>query len=250
MLVVLGVLALPAAPVSAQTWFAGTYLDLDSFAGANPAWDDWQVLRAVAVRDFSWGAIGIEATRQERFGLQDETFAVDVFAQLWPGAYGNLRGRIGPDAQVVPLSDWRLEVFQSLAGGWEVFGNAWLMNVPGPNPLVLGGGVGRYMAAWYLRAVGNVAEISGTRSGGLAFFGRRFFEDDGRQFVEFGAGLAGETVAVAPGPILEVRDTRFVSVTGQRFLAGPLGASFGLGLYDFEGVPFRRRVTAGLIARF
>ncbi len=245
------VLVTCVSPAQAQTpWFAAVFYDRDLFAGSSPVWTDWETLRTVAVRQFDRGALAVEAERTERFDFADEALAIDGYLNLWSGAYGNLRVRAGSQSQVTPRSDWRLEVFQSLAGGWEVAGSAWHMNVPGPNVFVGGVGVGRYVSAWYLRARANLAEISGTRVGGAALSARRFFMDDGRQFIEGAAGFGGEAVTVGPGPLLDVRDTWFAQVTVQRTFREPFGFHVGLGVHDFERIPARRRVTLGLTARF
>jgi YaiO family outer membrane protein len=243
--------ALAPIDVRAQErWFGGLYFDHDSFGESVPAWESWQSVRASIVREVDGGAIGLEVERVERFGRSDLAAAADLYVNLWPGSYANLRARYAPDPEVLPAADWRLEVFQSLPGAWEASANARLSTVPGPNVTVLGLGIAKYVSAWYLRGLGTVAEVDGTRSGGGAFFARRFFADDGRQFVEAGGGLGGESVAVGPGPTLDVRDTAFFQISFQRTVRGPFGAHATVGAHDFEGLPLRSHVTLGVTARF
>ena len=240
----------PTVVGAEERWCGGLYFDHDSFRGTAPAWERWQSVRASLVREIEEGAIGLEIERVERFGRSDVAGALDVYANLWPGSYANLRARHAPDPEVLPAADWRLEVFQSLPGGWEASGSGRLSTVPGPNVAVLGVGIARYVGAWYLRGLGSVAEVDGARSGGGAFFARRFFVDDGRQFVEAGGGLGGESVAVGPGPALDVRDTAFFQVSFQRAVRAPFGVHATAGAHDFEGVPLRTHITLGVTARF
>jgi YaiO family outer membrane protein len=243
----LAVLA-PNSVTAQEPWFGGLYYDHDSFSG--DAWESWEALRASLTREFGSGAIGIEVERVERFGRADAAVAFDTYANLWPGAYANLRTRYAPDPEVLPTADLRLEVFQSLPQGWEASGNARVSTVPGPNVTVLGLGLAKYVSAWYLRGLGSIAEVGGSRSGGGAFFARRFLADDGRQFVEGGGGFGGESVAVGPGPALDVRDTAFLQISFQRTVRAPFGIHATVGAHDFEGVPLRTHVTLGLNARF
>ncbi len=246
----LSAIAFPTGIRAQDPWFGGAFYERHFFDGSAEAWTDWETVRGLFLRQFDSGAFGVEATYEDRFGTRDETVAADAYLNLWTGSYANLRIRAAHDAEIVPYSDWRLEVFEGLAGGWEISGSAWLMNVPGPNVSVFGFGLGRYVEAWYVRAIGNVAESAGTRSGGGYLSARRFFEDDGRQFVEMSAGSGGEAVVVGAGPILEVRDTWFAQATLQRFFWNTFGLNVSAGVHDFEGIPVRRRLTLGLITRF
>lgn len=240
----------PAQARAQDEWFAGLYFDHDSFRESVPPWDDWRSIRGAVVRELGGGAVGLEIERVDRFGQSDVSAAIDVYAPLWEGSYANLRARLAPEPDVLPAADWRLEVFRSFPAGWEGSANVRLSTVPGPNVAVVGLGVGKYVSAWYLRALGSVAEVAGTRSAGAAFFVRRFFADDGRQFLEAGGGFGGESVAVGPGPVLDVRDTAFFQVSFQRTIRGPFGVHATVGAYDFEGVPLRTHLTAGVTARF
>jgi YaiO family outer membrane protein len=244
------VLTAPTDAVAQDQWFGGLYFDHDSFEESAPAWESWQSVRGSLVRQLGAGAIGLEVEWVERFDETDAAAAVDLYANLWPGAYANLRARHAPDPTVLPAADWRLEVFQSLPRGWEVSANGRLSTVPGPNVTVLGLGLAKYLSAWYLRGLASVAEVDGSRSGGAAFFARRFFADDGRQFIEGGGGFGGESVAVGPGPALDVRDTAFFQISFQRTIRGPFGVHATIGANDFEGVPLRRHLTVGVTARF
>ena len=240
----------PAGAAAQETWFAGLYLDHDSFKESVQAWDDWRSLRGSVVREIGGSAIGLEIEHVERFGQSDVAGAIDVYVPLWGGSYANLRSRHAPDPEVLPAADWRVEVFQTFPGGWEGSANVRLSTVPGPNVSVFGLGVGKYLNAWYVRGIGTVAEVGGSRSAGAALFARRLFADDARQFVEVGGGVGGESLAVGPGPHLDVRDTAFFQLTFQRAVRGPFGIHATLGAHDFEGVPLRTHATAGVTARF
>ena len=94
-----------------------------------------------------------------------------------------------------------------------------------------------------------MADIAGERAAAGSLSARRFLRDSG-EYLQVGAGRGSEMVALGPGPVLDARSTWFVALTAQRFLMGPFGAHVSVGLNDFEGVPRRRSLTIGLLARY
>lgn len=253
--VVAALTILPGAPRAAaaqapsSTWFGAVFYDGDYFTGSSPVWTDWWTIRAMANRAFGGATVGLEATTTHRFALTDQSVAVDAYVDLWQGAYVHLRSRVAPGAELLPLSDWRGEIFHALPGGWEASANLWVMNLSGPDVETAGLGLARYVSQWYLRGRASLAEIAGRHAGAVGVFARRFLGDS-RQYFELGGGTGEEVVILGAGPLLEARRTWFLAGSFQRFLFEPLGVHLSAGLNDFEGVPLRRHLTVGLISRF
>lgn len=241
---------LASAAQTPPSWFGGLYYEGDTFSGSSPDWTDWRTVRAVAIRRFEHLSVGAEVGSTRRFGLTDQAVAGDLYLDLREGTYLNIRGRGVADAEILPRADLRAELFQNLAGGWEVSGNLRFMNVAGPDVGIAGLGVAKYYGQWFLQSRVSLARIEGEHAPSASLSARRILEDDGRQYFEFGGGVGKEVVLLGGGPILEARSTRFLAASHQRFFLNRLGIHIGAGASDFEGVPLRRTLTAGLIARF
>jgi len=245
--------AIVCTPADAQTrtpaWLAAAYSDADFFPGESPVWTDWSAMRGLVQRRVGSTTLGIEVASIGRFDERDERIAAEVYAELWQGAYAHLRTSVTPEARLVPLSDWRLEVFQTVAGPWEASGSIGLMNLRESDVTLVGLGMARYLRNWYLRGRASIAELAGERTSSGAVFARRFFRDS-REFIEVGTGLGSENVVIGPGPVLDTRDTWFVAVVLQRFVTESLGIHASASLNDFERIPRRRHLTVGLLARF
>lgn len=235
---------------SSTDWFGGIHYDHETFSGSSPVWSDWSTVRALAVRRFDRFSLGLEAASVERFELSDRSLAGEIYLDLWEGAYAHLRVRGTPQADLLPRADLRIEVFNSLGGGWEGSGSLWRMNVAGPEVTVFGVGVARYQAEWLLRGQGTLARIAGDNALSGGIFARRFLGTTSREYFEFGAGTGNEIVVLGAGPILDSRSTWFLSGRVQRMLHQHLGVNLGAGLSDFEGIPLRRTLSLGLIAQF
>jgi YaiO family outer membrane protein len=246
-------LLLPTSAMSQETappWFAGIFVERDNFSGSSTIWTDWTSVRALAVRNFDRGSLGLEVASVERFDLSDQAVAGELYLELWDGAYAYLRGRVTPDAELLPKGDLRGEIFQSLGGGWEASANFWMMDVAGPNVTVGGLGLAKYQGQWFLRSQGNLARIAGESAYSGRVFARRFLAGSSREYFEVGTGTGKEVVVLGAGPVLDARNTWFVSGSHQRFLNEHFGFNLGVGVSDFEGVPFRRTLALGLISRF
>jgi YaiO family outer membrane protein len=239
-----------AAQTAPPPWFAGVYYEREGFAGTSPIWTDWSAYRAVAVRRLDQLSLGVEIASVERFGLKDQTVAGEVYLNLWEGAYAHLRGRVTPEADLLPRADLRGEVFHTLGGGWEVSASIWRMNVAGPKVTSAGVGLASYRAQWLVRTQGSVARIGGDHALSGAVFARRYLGTSSREYLEFGGGTGEEIVVLGGGPVLDSRSTWFLSGSWQRFLHESLGVNLAAGVTDFEGVPLRRTLGVGLIARF
>ncbi|MBT8335356.1 MAG: YaiO family outer membrane beta-barrel protein [Gemmatimonadetes bacterium] len=229
-------------------WTSGASWGREVMDGDRPGWPDWSAARVFASRRFERGTLGAELSRVQRFGLTDVEVGVDGYHELWSGAYGHVRLRVASDAMVLPDLDARVEVFQALAGVWELSANARTMDFPSEDVDVFGAGAARYVGPWYLRQVVSVARLAGASAVSGAFLARRFIAPP-QEYVEVSGGVGSEVVLVGEGPTLDTRDTRFIQVRIQRFLLARWGVVAGLGYTTFEGAPSRIPISVGVIAR-
>ena len=229
-------------------WTSGVVWGREIMASDRPGWPDWSDGRLFTTRRFDGGSLGVELARVKRFGSVDVGVAVDGYRELWSRAYGHLRIRATPDAGVLPGLDVRAEVFHALAGGWEVSANVRTMDFETRDVAVFGGGVARYVGAWYVRQVASVGRLAGASALSGALNVRRFIAAP-VEYVELAGGVGSEVVLVGPGPDLDTRDTRFVQARLQRFLAGRWGVMGSLGYTTFEGAPSRIGISVGVMTR-
>jgi YaiO family outer membrane protein len=187
--------------------------------------------------------------RVGRFGQKDIGFALDGYQELWSRAYGNLMTRVTPGADILPTFDLRLEVFQAFEAGWEVSGSYRWMGLPEDDVHVAGLGLAKYTGAWYLRGVTTVSTMDGVSSFSATAFARRFF-DPPWEYAQVAAGMGHELVVTGPGPMVDLRATRFLQGRFQRFLYPHWGISAEVSYHRFEGIPSRKGLSLGMITRF
>jgi YaiO family outer membrane protein len=244
--------ALPApsrAQAPGRAWSAGVFYDGDYFPEASPEWADWSAMRALVQRRVGTATLGVELATVRRFEARDQNVAAEAYVVLWGQAYAHVRGSVTPDAHVLPLSDWRLTLYQGLPGAWEASGSLALLNVPGSDVTIAGLGVARYVRQWYLQGRATVADVGGERAGAASLAARRLL-GEGTEYLQASAGWGREMVVLGLGPVVDARSTWFVALTAQRFVTEVFGVHVSAGLNDFEGVPRRRSLTVGLLARY
>jgi len=243
-------LAAAQSPSASETSNVVSFTHEHTFiSSANPGWADWTETRVGLMHTLDRGAIGGETARVKRFGLADVALTADTYIETWSGAYANIRGRITPQADVLPRWDAYAELFQSLGAGWEASASAWHMNVPAANVSVFGAGVGRYAGAWYLRALGRLSRSAGSNVGSTSILVRRYLGDS-RELVEVATGTGREVVVLGAGPVVALRRTTSAHIRAQQFVTPVLGASAALSFNTFEGAPDRLGLSVGLLARF
>ena len=240
----------PPASLPADTpavWEAGLGHALDSFASA--AWPDWQTTTLSVRRRFSGGSIAGEGIRGERFGATDWAGALDAYARTWSGGYGYVRAQLAPGADVLPRSDVQAELFHDLRSGWELSAGARRIAARDEAIPVYSASLARFFGRWSLRARGSAVPHAGATGGGGALLLRRDLGSPAA-FALVAVSGGREVVTVGSGPRVEVRATRSVSLHLQRFLLGNLGIAGGAEYTRFSGIPDRRGVSLGLLARW
>lgn len=230
-------------------WFAGLWYQRELIPTDLPGWSDWSKIRGVVVRDLPRGALGLEFFQAERFGLRDRGALLDGYLELWERAYANVRLRVTPGADVLPGMDLKGELFQAWPNGWEVSGSGWWMNFPEHDAGVVGAGVARYVGNWYLREVVTLGTLAGESALSTGVLVRRYL-DPPREYVEVSGGLGKEVVVLGAGPVVDVRETRFVQAGLQKFVTRSWGVAATLMYNRFQGAPSRRGGSLGVLARF
>ncbi len=239
----------PATDTTAVRWVVGVSFGREVMEGRRPGWPDGSEQRGWVQGRGRGGAVGMELFRVVRFHQTDAGVVLEGYRDLWRGGYGHLRLRVTPQAEVLPRYDVRGEVFQGVGEGWEMAASGWRMELPGPNVTVLGVGVGRYLADWYVRALTHLGRLAG--KGTVSFSGRaRRYLGASQEYWEVVAGVGEEPAVLGPGPSVAVRRTRFFAAGFQRFPSAWWGLSLHGSYQSIEGTPARWIWQLGGLARF
>jgi YaiO family outer membrane protein len=170
------------ALASGYTWgssLTGSWQDV----GDGPRWND----QTLSVRRyFENGSIGFEALRAHRFDQTGRAWAIDAYTGLWKGAYANLRYQRAPAGRLFPANSGRVEVYQSLGGGWEaslsddVLGFASRVNIYGVS-------LGKYAGDFYVQLRHQNIVSQGSHSSGDRLLARWYYRGDGDSYLEASA---------------------------------------------------------------
>ena len=234
----------PEAVLAAgYTWAAslsGSWLD----AGSGPRWND----QTASVRHYmKGGSIGFETLRAHRFGQTGHAWALDAYADLWRGAYANIRYQRSPDARLFPANSGRLEIYQSLGQGWEasvaddVLGFDARVNIRGV-------GLGKYAGNWYVQLRHQNIVSQGSHSNGQRLLARYYYAGDADSYLEATAnsGRSDDPLSLSGGRARSGGG----SVTWVRYWSdnwgSKVGASFSRGANDAR----ERGLSVGLYRRW
>ena len=236
-----------AALASGYTWaasLAGGWTDV----GGGPRWND----QTASLRHYmKSGSLGFETLRAHRFGQSGQAWALDAYADLWRGAYANIRYQRAPAARLFPANAGRVELYQSLGGGWEasladdVLGFDSRVNIYGV-------ALGKYVGNWYLQLRHQAIVSAGSHSNGQRLLARYYYAGDADTYLEASVNsgrsddplsLAGGRARSGGGSVTWVR--YWVRYWGGNW-GGKLGASFSRGANDAR----ERGLTLGLVRRW
>jgi YaiO family outer membrane protein len=170
----------PDATIAAgYTWAAGLSSGWTD-VGNGPRWND----QTASVRHYTkGGSLAFEALRAHRFGEHDYAWALDGYANLWPGAYANLRYQRGAAARLFPANAGRAELYQSLGNGWEasvsddVLGFASRVNIYGV-------GIAKYTGDWYVQLRHQNIVSASSHGTGERLLARWYYAGDADTYAE------------------------------------------------------------------
>jgi YaiO family outer membrane protein len=158
-------------------------------AGNGAHWND----QTVGVRHY-WdrGSLAFETLRARRFGQQDHAWALDAYAQLWRGAYSNVRYQHAPAERLFPGNAGRAEIWQSLGGGWEASISDDVLAFPSTRVNIVGASLGKYVGNFYLLLRHQNILSTGSHSAGDRALVRYYYTGDADNYVE-GAANSGRS---------------------------------------------------------
>jgi len=232
-----------AAPAAGHTWAAslsGSWTD----AGSGPTWRD----QTASLRHYmKGGSIGFETLGAHRFGQDGYAWALDAYAGLWRGAYANIRYQRAPAARLFPANSGRVEIYQSLGGGWEasladdVLGFDSRVNIYGL-------GLGKYVGNWYVQLRHQDIVSQGSHSNGQRLLARYYYAGDADSYLEatVNSGRSDDPLSLSGGRARSGGG----SVAWVRYWSdswgSKVGASFARGANDAR----ERGLSIGLYRRW
>jgi len=161
-------------------WGATVSWDHTGFTDGQQGWNDIDLsLR----RYFTHGSLALELLRSEHYGTHDNAWALDGYLPLWSRAYANLRYQQGPSSGILPKQEWRAEVFQGVAHGWELSASIDHLRFSSDTTFY-GVGVGYYWGNWYARYKLQYVPGVGSGSWGNRFLLRNYYRGDAYDYVE------------------------------------------------------------------
>ena len=170
----------PDATIAAGYTWAASLSSSWTDVGDGPHWND----QTVSVRHYTKrGSLAFETLRAHRFGEHDYAWALDGYANLWSGAYANLRYQRGAAARLFPANAGRAELYQSLGGGWEasvsddVLGFASRVNIYGVS-------LARYTGDWYVQLRHQNIVSAGSHGTGDRLLARWYYAGDADTYAE------------------------------------------------------------------
>ena len=232
-----------AVRAAGYTWAAslsGSWTDV----GSSPRWND----QAASVRHYmKGGSIGFETLRAHRFGQSGHAWALDAYADLWNGAYANIRYQRAPAARLFPANSGRVEIYQSLGSGWEasladdVLGFDSRVNIYGV-------GLGKYVGNWYVQLRHQNIVSQGSHSNGQRLLARYYYAGDADSYLEATAnsGRSDDPLSLSGGRARSGGG----SVTWVRYWSGNWGSKVGASFSRGENDSRERGLSVGLYRRW
>ena len=146
----------------------------------------------------------VKADRLWRAGTSDDRIGLEVYPQLWKGAYGYLDLGFAPGADVVPGSSIHFEIYQSFLKRFELSLGARRMSFAGSGVTLLATSAAVYAGPWYPNVRIHLAD-SDTGNGLTWMAGlRRYFADASFVWANVGRGArtleTGSPEEVLAGP--------------------------------------------------
>lgn len=199
---------------------------------------------------FDWGFVALQGMGTSRFNTFDQAVGADVYADLWPGAYGNARVMLDWNPQVLPRVDLFTQLYQVLFTNFELSGGYRLMSFPADNVHFFNLGFGGYFGNWYV-GLQPMFLTSGQGPGGQISGWARYILNTADDYVDLRVG-AGRRVGIigvgtdaSGGPQLQGQSSFFGALTGQYFINPNVGF-YGVLNYNYDDqFPSRYGITVG-----
>jgi YaiO family outer membrane protein len=234
----------PDATIAAgHTWAAGLSSGWTD-VGAGPRWND----QTASIRHYTrGGSLAFETLRAHRFGLHDYAWALDGYANLWSGAYANLRYQRGAAARLFPANSGRAELYQALGNGWEasvsddVLGFASRVNIYGV-------GIAKYAGDWYVQLRHQNIVSAGSHGTGDRLLARWYYAGDADTYAEVtvNSGRSDDPLSLVGGQTRSGGG----SATWVRYWTPRWGTRVGASFSRASGADNERGLTVALYRRW
>jgi YaiO family outer membrane protein len=234
----------PDATIAAgYTWAASLSAGWTD-VGDGPRWND----QTASVRHYTQGgSLAFETLRAHRFGQHDYAWALDGYANLWPGAYANLRYQRGAAARLFPANAGRAELYQSLGNGWEasvsddVLGFASRVNIYGVS-------IAKYTGDWYVQLRHQNIVAAGSHGTGERLLARWYYAGDADTYAEatVNSGRSDDPLSLVGGRSRSGGG----SVTWVRYWTPAWGTRAGVSFSRAGAADDQRGLTVALYRRW
>jgi YaiO family outer membrane protein len=234
----------PDATIAAGYTWAASLSSGWTDVGNGPRWND----QTASIRHYTkGGSLAWESLRAHRFGLHDYAWALDGYANLWSGAYANLRYQRGPAARLFPANSGRAELYQSLGNGWEasvsddVLGFASRVNIYGV-------GIAKYTGDWYVQLRHQNIVSAGSHGTGERLLARWYYAGDADTYAEVAvnSGRSDDPASLVGGQSRSGGG----SATWVRYWTPTWGTRVGASFSRAGGAADQRGVTFSLYRRW
>lgn len=234
----------PDATIAAGYTWAASLSSSWTDVGAGPRWND----QTVSVRHYTkGGSLAFETLRAHRFGEHDYAWALDGYANLWSGAYANLRYQRGAAARLFPANAGRAELYQSLGSGWEasvsddVLGFASRVNIYGVS-------IAKYTGDWYLQLRHQNIVSASSHGTGDRLLARWYYAGDADTYAEatLNSGRSDDPLSLVGGQSRSGGG----SVTWVRYWTPTWGTRVGASVSRARGASNQRELNVSLYRRW
>jgi len=243
-----GTLALPAAPLFAQsprTDYTSVAVEYShsQFTGDT---DPWHLGSVELLRRGSAGSIAGRATVARRFGRIGEQFELEAYPLLGSRAYAYLNAGYSPSG-IFPTGRFGAEIFGTVAPGLELSGGMRHLAFEVADVTLLTASAGYYTGPFYLSVRPFLSSMDGERNASVNLMGRRFLSDVG-DYVGVVAGAGAVPREEATAFDLQRLHSAHVALDGRHWTSTERGVRWSAG-YEWEEVSTERtrgRVTLSL----
>jgi YaiO family outer membrane protein len=186
---------------------------------------------------------------EERFDTRDEQLHfgyADKLNEDWSYA---VTGDISPDAEVLPEWSLAADAGRALPDDWSVGTRLRYASYASVNVATIAGSVDKYFGAYsvgYSLNAAKTSDIDDPSFGHVLRLAREYGEANRAALV---VGFGEEAETVAPG-VVQVTDTRSVSLSGLHWTSAAWGISWEAGWYEQGDLYDRLRIRLGLEHRF
>lgn len=232
-----------SAEPSEHAWEAAARYDYDRLSEGRKDWRRWTLS---IKKEISRGTLMATFIQQQRFGVGDEGVQIDVWPDLWVGAYGHVKAGLSPGARARPRGTIQSEVFQAF-GPWKLSARYGWRRYRREDVHQFGPGLARYVGSWYLRTRTSLVPRPGTWGIAQRVGARRFYgSTPSLSYVDVEGGLGRSVELINASSEILVTRTFFVGLRLRHFLTSHLGITASVRYSDDE--VFQR--TGGTVGFF